>query len=236
MDAMKEYAEQWDSSGQYFYGKGYYKWMSKHVADYMTVVEVGCGTGYSTLALVEEGHRVIAVEKNNDCIEKAKRLLEEKGKSDQVVFIFGDIAEEDLREEIVSNYQFDVVICWNVGTYWSREMMEYYLPHMLEYGLNRYQIRENPESSYGELIIWETCRLASQKGVPVHLIDRCGEEIQEITDNYYVTLKDEFNYQCIEYDNEAATTVSGKGRVLTVDGQPDFSSIMNIILASITIK
>lgn len=57
------YANQWNLSAQYFYGKGYYSWMVDKLISYKTVVEIGCGTGYSTLALVEKGHRVIAIEK-----------------------------------------------------------------------------------------------------------------------------------------------------------------------------
>ena len=67
MNEKIKYSEQWDISAQYFYNKGYYSWMADKLTGYKNVLEVGCGTGYSTLALVEKGYRVIAVEKNPEC-------------------------------------------------------------------------------------------------------------------------------------------------------------------------
>lgn len=78
MRVTEEYAEQWDVSAKYFYDRGYYKWMASAIENHDTVVEIGCGTGYSSLSLIENGHRVIAVEKNKDCIEKVKRLLQSR--------------------------------------------------------------------------------------------------------------------------------------------------------------
>ena len=69
------YSEQWNVSSKYFYDKGYYAWMADKLTAYKIVLEVGCGTGYSTLALVERGYKVIAVDKNPECLEKAKALL-----------------------------------------------------------------------------------------------------------------------------------------------------------------
>ena len=64
MNNTKNYANQWDISAQFFYEKGYYSWMAQRINKFQTVVEVGCGTGYSTLALVENGYKVIAIDKN----------------------------------------------------------------------------------------------------------------------------------------------------------------------------
>ena len=88
MNNTKNYANQWDISAQFFYEKGYYSWMAQRINKFQTVVEVGCGTGYSTLALVENGHKVIAIDKNRDCIAKAKQLLLNRGiAEDSVIFI-----------------------------------------------------------------------------------------------------------------------------------------------------
>ena len=49
---------------------------SLHCINFGVATEVGCGTGYSTLALLENGHKVIALDKNNECIEKAIEYLD----------------------------------------------------------------------------------------------------------------------------------------------------------------
>lgn len=228
------YSEQWNVSSKYFYDKGYYTWMADKLTAYKIVLEVGCGTGYSTLALVERGYKVIAVDKNPECLEKAKALLLEKGYiNGEVSFVAGDIVDDEIRNELINKFEFDVVICWNVGTYWNRQMIDYYLPCMLEYGLNRQQIALNPESSYSELIIWDTCRLAKAKGVASHIVDRGAEVINAPTDPYYYTLKDEFGFSSIEYDNKVADSISGGGRMLTTNGTINTETKINIIFISI---
>lgn len=234
MNEAEKYAVQWDISAQYFYEKSYYSWMSEKLNGYEMVLEIGCGTGYSTLALAEKGFKVLAVDKNANCIVKAKELLNSSGfKDNQVTFIEGDVAEDSFRKMLVENYSFDIVICWNVGTYWGKEMIQYYLPHMYEYGLNTDQIKENPESSYSELIIWETCRIARTKNVPVHIVDRGGEILTEQTDPYYVMLKDEFGYPKILYDNLQADSISSGGRVLVTNGEVNIDKKIDIVFVSV---
>ncbi|MBR3601171.1 MAG: methyltransferase domain-containing protein [Lachnospiraceae bacterium] len=64
--------------------------MASAIENHDIVVEIGCGTGYSTLSLIENGHRVIAIEKNKDCIEKAKRLLQSRNvDKEKIVFLEG---------------------------------------------------------------------------------------------------------------------------------------------------
>ena len=72
MNDEYNYALQWDNSAKYFYDNGYYDWMAERIDSYNSVLEIGCGTGYSTLALVRKGFKVIAVDKNQECLNKAK--------------------------------------------------------------------------------------------------------------------------------------------------------------------
>ena len=191
----------------------------------------------STLALLEKGFDVIAIEKNEECIRKAEQLVSKSGYFDsKVVFLQGDIAEETFRNNILEQYDFDIVICWNIGSYWNREMMTYYLPHMIEYGLDIQQIRSNPESSYAELIVWYACKLAKEKNVSVNIVDRCGEQLNEHNDPYYKCLKDEFSFVKIEYKNKEGKSLSKGGRVLTTNGQASFESVMDIVFVSILLN
>lgn len=234
---MKEYAEQWDVSAKYFYDKGYYTWMANSLKGHNNILEVGCGTGFSTLALIEEGFTVIAIDKNSECIEKAKTLLiKESIDPTKITFLEGDIANDDFRTMLIDNYEFDMVICWNIGTFWSKEMIQYYLPYMFEYGLRRAQIAENPESSYSELIIWNTCRLAKAKNVSANIVDRGAEIINKDTDPYYYTLKNEFKFKFIEYKNKIADSLSTSGRILSTNGVVNTENKIDIVFASITYR
>ena len=227
------YAEEWNVSSQYFYEKQYYDWMIENIVGQHCVLEIGCGTGYSTLALLEKGFNVVAVEKNIECLNKAKRLVTEKGLGDNVIWLEGDIVSEEFRKNLIDQYDFDIVICWNIGTYWNEDMLKYYVPHMLEYGLDTYQIHLNPESSYAELIIWYACKVAKEKNIPVNIVDRSGTVLDENSDPYYKCLKDEFAFRKIKYKNKEGKTLSKGGRVLTVNGQVDFSKKVDIFFISI---
>ena len=115
-------------------------------------------------------------------------------------------------------------------------MVEYYVPLMLEYGLTMEQTSPNRESSYGELIIWKSYKIASEKNVPIHIIDRALENLTKRNDSYYVTLKKEFNYSKIKYDNKEIQTLSGGGRNLTCHGEVCTDETVNIYLNSIFIE
>lgn len=242
MNEKIEYADRWEISSKYFYQKGSYSWMKKKVEEYSTILEIGCGTGYSTLALLESGHKVIALDKNRECIEKAKVLIHQKGYSigvlpdADVLFIKADIAVEEFYEEVLEELNFEAVLCWNVGSYWDKETVHFYLPYMLEYGLNVSQIQQNLESSYAELILWNACKIAAMKKVPVHIVDRAGEIVNEKNDEYYCTLKKEFKFSSLEFDNLQTDSISGGGLMLVTDGEINREEVIETILVSIIMK
>lgn len=242
MDKKKEYAEQWEVSSKYFYDKKYYNWMQKKIENYNIILEVGSGTGYSTLVLLENGHKVIALEKNNECIKKATELIQQKGYSvgrmpdADVCFIETDVVTKEFYLGVLKNIQFDVVICWNVGSYWDKENVQFYLPYMLQYGLNIDQIKKNVESSYGELILWNACKIATMRNVPMNIIERSCEIITESNCGYYRVLGTEFSFSKLEFDNLQVDSVSGGGRVLIANGNVNMKKIVDVNLISILMK
>ena len=241
----KIYANQWNESSNYIYNNKLYLWMSNEIKKYNRILEIGCGTGQSTLALIEEGHKIIAVEKNQFCIEKAKSLIKSKGYiigekcgnlcNCDVIFIDSDIMDNNFYKHI-EKLEFDIVICWNVGSYWDKEMLEYYVPYMLEYGLTIQQIQENYESSYGELIQWKSCGIAKENNVPINIVDRAIQETNYNNDDYYVSLLKEFNFSKIKYKSKKTKLISNGGRLLSVNGKICTKNIVDAFLLSITIK
>ena len=126
------YAEKWQLSSKFFDDAGYYQWMASKVKPYDEILELGCGVGYSTQTLLKDGHKVVAVEKNQDCVLKAQDLLSDHAK---VSFIHGDIVEDEFRNQIIQNQHVDAVICWNPGTQMDAKSLQYYVPFMIDYGL-----------------------------------------------------------------------------------------------------
>lgn len=243
MTEKEKYALEWNNSAQYFYDHNSYKHLVAHIRKFKTVLEIGCGTGQSTLALLEAGHNVIAIDQNTYCIEKAKQLIKASGytikeKPDElspksVCFIEYDITEPDFENNILSNISPDIVICWNVGTYFDKAKAEDIIPKIIEYGLTPEEIAQNIENSYGELILWHTCRIAKNKGCAVHLVDRGIQKVTRFNDPYYSFLKRKLGFKTIKYANIKGTTLSKGGRKLVTNGQLNTEVEIPIIFVSI---
>ncbi len=75
----KKYTKEWDITSSFFDAEGHYAWMSGQMTNYDHILEIGCGVGYSTLSLLKDGHSVVSVEENPECINLTKELLEKNG-------------------------------------------------------------------------------------------------------------------------------------------------------------
>jgi len=230
VEIQTQYAEQWDKSSEFFYSKGYYQWMEKMIAEYETILEIGCGCGYSTLSLVKAGHRVLAIDKNPVCIDMAYNLLKKSGYEDAAAFLEIDISQPGAIEEVTTQFQYDAVICWNMGSYYEiNELRNIYVPRMVEYGLTPEEINSNITSSYCEYIIWNSCKVAALKGVPLQIVDRSEEAISAEGDGYYHILGGEFGYKHIDYDNKVGESISGEGVKLLKKGKIQDEAIVPIV-------
>lgn len=131
MTEKEKYANEWNNSAEYFSEHNSYKHLAAQISRYKTVLEIGCGTGQSTLALLKEGHSVIALDQNPYCISKALNLISASQYSikdslcelteNSVCFIECDVTDEANVNDLLSGANIDIVICWNVGTYWDIE-------------------------------------------------------------------------------------------------------------------
>ncbi|MGJ7544342.1 hypothetical protein [Variovorax sp. LT1R16] len=75
----EEYANEWSTSAAHFAANGHYTWMAQQLGDAPTAIEIGCGSGASTLSLVKAGCRILCVEENAPMIDKALEYLQMSG-------------------------------------------------------------------------------------------------------------------------------------------------------------
>ena len=246
MTEKEKYAVEWNESAQYFYDNNSYTQLTAHIKHFKRVLEIGCGTGQSTLSLLKAGHSVVAIDQNPHCIKIAKKLVSDAGFDIKeslkdlaprtVFFLEKDITDSGFLEMICASLSIDIVVCWNIGSYWDKQKDADVIPKMLEYGLTADQIQQNMESSYAELVIWTACKIAKGMHCAVHIVDRGTHPINRFNDPYYMCLKKEFNYKRIRYANIKSTTLSSSGRLLITEGQVNKERELPIIFISILLK
>ena len=230
MDEKTRYAEEWNDSASFFYQTKVYDWMIEQIGDKKCVLEVGCGTGYSTLALLQAGYNVVAVDNNSKCLKKASELILGSALLDRVIFELGDITDKKFQLHLLEKYEFEVVLCWNVGTYFTKKKIKQYLPLWYDYGLTKTQIEKNYESSYVELILFTVCKFAFSKKCPVHIVERIAEDG---THEYYDLLAKEIGYENVIYEITDAESVSRGGRTLVFQGVEEKRARVKLKLLSI---
>lgn len=144
----RTYAAEWEVSSSHLNDQGCYAWMAGELGAEGRVLEIGCGTGLSTLALVNAGYRVVSIDENPACIKKASARLEAAGFSvsvqlrgeervvagarleidyakvkraaADVILIGGNVMHDPrLMKFLADGEGFDAVACWLMGTHSS---------------------------------------------------------------------------------------------------------------------
>ncbi len=177
-----EYASMWNSKSEIIYKTGFYEWMADFLDGYERVLEIGSGTGYAAKALIENGHSIVSIDENPECLRLARKnlhkdsiasVLIERGESifdkgrynieydeidanihrDKVVLIEGDILKDPhLAHWLRSGEQFDAIICWLIGTHFFRDNSKILEDH-------EFSVRERP-LTYRRLVQDKVYKLA----------------------------------------------------------------------------
>lgn len=103
----------WQEEAEKHWRAGDYAWMAGHVGG-RCVLEIGCGAGFSTLALVQAGCTVLVLEVDEDCRAAAAARLEAAG--GKVAWLTGDLLclSPEAKAEIV-RFAPTAVVCWMFG-------------------------------------------------------------------------------------------------------------------------
>ncbi|BAN34099.1 hypothetical protein SCD_n00250 [Sulfuricella denitrificans skB26] len=128
----QEYAHEWKASAEHFSVNRHYAWMTQQLGDKHLVLEVGCGSGASTLSLVQAGMWVVSLEDNEHLVAIAVEHLKASGISVEVISLEAlnhrDLAADTQVHIVQVNafdptlatslpYQaFDALVCWMIGS------------------------------------------------------------------------------------------------------------------------
>lgn len=150
----ERYANEWSNGdSSQFENDGHYRWMSSFIDGYKFTFEVGTGDGRGTLQLAKNGHKIVSIDENIECLNLAEDRLKNSGfnvfrlsresisisqnKNDLYSIIYQEIKniekdfdvlliESDLLNDpelikwLELQKPFDSVVCWLIGTHYSR--------------------------------------------------------------------------------------------------------------------
>jgi SAM-dependent methyltransferase len=111
--ATPDFLAYWKAEGDVLARHGDYDWMAAQVPG-RRVVEIGCGPGFGTQALLGRGVDVLVVESIPDCLAAARERT--AGAGARVAFVDGDVTAlgSDARAA-VETFRADTVVCWLMG-------------------------------------------------------------------------------------------------------------------------
>lgn len=108
-----EFLGYWQGEGAIYARHGDYEWMASQISG-KRVLEVGCGPGFGTQALVSRGFAVLAIDTLPECLAATRARLS-VGAND-VAFIEADVAAlEHGQRDAIMEFVPDTVVCWLMG-------------------------------------------------------------------------------------------------------------------------
>ena len=101
----------WKNEGETYVRRGDYQWMASLVPG-QRILEIGCGVGFATEALLGRGLQVLAVDALSVCLEATQARV----KSDELSFLQAEVtALTALQRSQLDAFMPDTVVCWLMG-------------------------------------------------------------------------------------------------------------------------
>lgn len=75
MISQEQYIDAWEHNAKQHFVDGDYEWVCNQINHYKTVFEIGCGAGYSTLALAIKQHNVLSIDLNPVALQSTISIL-----------------------------------------------------------------------------------------------------------------------------------------------------------------
>lgn len=72
--ATESFVAYWQHEGERYFAAGHYDWMAAQTPPGF-VLEVGCGLGFSTVALLRSGRRLLAIERSEPIVDLARQKV-----------------------------------------------------------------------------------------------------------------------------------------------------------------
>lgn len=182
-EAQDDYIKHWKKNAEQHFKDGDYDWVASLVekSGAQRVVEIGCGVGYSTLALANRGIQTLSIDPIPEAISATKELLTRYGVS---VGILGDEGKPGMllkQADVIEDYEevnqytqwIDTILICNPGGKLENCLTEKE-KDMLHWG--KYSDEQMKEETIPGLHKWAiliaAARLAKENGKHLIIVDR----------------------------------------------------------------
>lgn len=101
----------WEAEGANYVRNGDYDWMAELVPG-RRVLEIGCGVGYATQALVKRGLTVLAVDSLTECLSATQARVQ----AGDVAYLQAEVCQLNQEQgAAIEAFAPDTVVCWLMG-------------------------------------------------------------------------------------------------------------------------
>lgn len=108
---LAEFMAYWEAEGLAYVRRGDYDWMAAQQPG-KRVLEIGCGVGYSTSALVARGAAVLALDSLTECLATTR----ERVPVGDLTLMQADLsALTDAQRATIQQFEPDTLVCWLMG-------------------------------------------------------------------------------------------------------------------------
>lgn len=198
--AQNLYVNKWETNAANYQSQGCYDWLASLLHDYSptSLLDIGCGEGSHLLSVLRkfgsESLKIVSLDENPLCLEKARNKLQDEGFSPSVVYrmkrtdvhekvyqvepvagklvdvsrlmlVEGDVLIDDKELSSFLEFQkFDAVTVWMVGTHLARQYCA---------NLSRYKI--SGDGIYRLFVqnrVYEIADAVLNPGGTLHVVDR----------------------------------------------------------------
>jgi len=199
----EEYVEAWNNNAMRHFDDGDYEWICDQIPKYNNVLEIGCGSGYSTLVLLLHNHKVLSVECNKEAIQTTKKLAIENGYEAEIaarsidfemcdawLWNIDAVGNRESIIQVVNQLQIDLILLCNPGGNLDSNLRMYEVKLLKQYGfsqdeINQYYMQGAIHLLHKFSIIDAAADIAIKSDKPLFIVERgsrnqVGEMLDQI--------------------------------------------------------